>query len=108
MTTKPLFSPQLLETVESVLYQVPASKTTVLGYVSLHNTSTSPVTVTISTPDQGEVSSASNQLSVKTVAGLELLKINEAVGDILATGTSIRAVASVGGVVNIRAGGVEA
>ena len=106
-TTKPLFSPQIVNIAESVLYQVPASTTTVISYLSLHNTSTTPVKVTVSTPVRGKVSSADNQLTVKTLAGFESLKVAEAVGDILETGQSIRAFADVDGAVNIRAGGAE-
>ena len=106
-TTKPLFSPQIVNIAESVLYQVPVSTTTVISYLSLHNTSTTPVKITVSTPVSGELSSTANQLTVKTLAGLETLRVYDAVGYTMATGQSIRAFADTDGAVNIRAGGAE-
>ena len=105
--TKSLFAPQLVGIDESVLYQTPANTTTVIKYILLHNTSTVPATVTISTPTSGQISSTANQLAVKTVAGLASLQITEAVNETLNAGSSIRAFSDTEGVVNIRAGGIE-
>lgn len=106
-TSKELFVPQLIGTSESVLYSVPVNTVSIISYVSLHNTSTEAVTVTISTPTSGQISNSSNQLSVKRIAGLETLRVYDAVGYTLNAGASIRAVADTDNVVNIRAGGVE-
>lgn len=105
--TKSLFSPQLIGITESVLYQVPTNTTTVIKYISLHNTSTTPASVTISTPVAGDISSTSNQLAVKAIAGRATLKVFDAVDYPINAGSSIRAFSDTEGVVNIRAGGIE-
>lgn len=103
---KSLFVPQLLGTTESVLYSPPANTTTVIKYIALHNTGTVPATVTISTPVANDVSSTANQLAVKRIAGLETLRVHEAIDYPINSGTSIRAFSDAT-TVNIRAGGIE-
>lgn len=104
---KLIVSPTLLSTTEAVLYDVNVNTVTVIKYISLHNTGTSPVEVTISTPASGQISSSANQLSVKRIAGKETLRVLDAVDFPLSAGMSIRAVADVADLVNIRVGGLE-
>lgn len=106
-TVSELFDPTYAGLTETVLYQVESNTKTLMKYLSITNTSTTPVQVTINTPVLGQASSLINQFIVKRVAGQSTLKVFEIVDLPLKSGMSLRATADTADAALIRAGGIE-
>lgn len=102
-----LFNPQLLPIDAVNLYTAPNGTTTVVQYLEVHNTSATPVTVTVYMTPSGELPGLANQLFSRAIAGKQSVKITSAINYTLPSGASVQAVADVADVVSIHGAGIE-
>lgn len=106
-TPKAFFDPALLTTGAVTYYTVPSSTVAIIKHLSLHNTSASPVQVTVNLVESGGTAGASNQVYKRTLAALESTQVFPAVNATLESGATIQALAATGSVVAIFASGNE-
>jgi len=89
-------------------YTVPASKSAIIDKFTATNTDASSRTITIYLVPSGGTSDSTNQIiKTKAIAAAATQDFSELQNQILSTGDSIRVVASVADVVNIRVSGRE-
>ena len=75
-TPKPLFDPYLIPSVTGTAYTVPVSTIAIIKHMVVHNTDTTPHTVTLYLVESGGTATISNQIWKKTIAGLDLSLIH--------------------------------
>lgn len=107
-TTKKLFNPALISLVAKAYYQTPdPSISTVLKSVTLHNTTSLPVLVTVYLVPSGDEPSALNEIFSRAIAGKDSIKVTSAINEVLEAGDTLNAIASTDGAVAIHGSGIE-
>jgi len=106
-TPKPLLDPTTIAASTTTYYTVPTATTTIIKHFALHNTSASPVQVTVYLVESGGTAGVGNQLFKKTLAALESLQVFAAINATLETGASIQCSAGTGSVVSLHVSGNE-
>lgn len=106
-TPKPLLDPTTVANSTTTYYTVPAATTTIIKHMALHNTSASPVQVTIYLVESGGTAAATNQIFKKTIASLESIQVFSAINATLEAGATVQAVAGTASVVALHASGNE-
>lgn len=106
--TKKLFNPELIGVVTKAYYQTPdPSISTVLKSVTLHNTTSVPVLVTVYLVPAGEVPGPLNEIFSRSIAGKDSIKVASAINEVLEAGDTLNAIASTADAVAIHASGIE-
>ena len=106
-TPKPLLDPALVANSTTTYYTVPTATTTIIKHLALHNTSASPVQVTVYLVESGGTAGASNQIFKKTIASLESYPVYSALNATLEAGATIQAIAGTASAVSLHASGNE-
>lgn len=106
-TPKPLWDPTTLTAAAVTYYTVPAATTTIIKHLALHNTSSSPVQVTIYLVPSDGSAGVTNQIFKGSIAGLDSVQVYSAINGTLETGATIQALAATAGVVSFHGGGNE-
>lgn len=88
-------------------YTVPTSTTAIVKQISLHNTSSSPVQVTLNAVASGGSASTANQKTKITLAALQSVQLHDWINLTLPASSAIYAVAATASVVTIDISGNE-
>jgi len=109
MTTTPrtFMGPAIVHADDNSFYHVPTGAKAIGKYMYVYNTSTVPIHITIYIPKSGETSDASNEFFYGLIPSRQGKVISSFFNRQMEGGSSIRAFASEGAVLNITASGVE-
>lgn len=106
-TPKQFTATAFIPAVAAAQYTVPASTTAIIKQLSLHNTSASPVQVTLNAVASGGSVASSNQKTKVTIAANQSIQVHDWINRTLPTGSAIWAVAGSGSAITIDISGNE-
>lgn len=107
-TNKKLVEGSQLTTSAATYYTAPANTTTVLKKLTITNTSSGAVTVTIYlVPSGGSAGAASEVTPAKSIAAGAVYEAYEAENHVLMTGDTLQALASAATSLTLQASGIE-
>jgi len=100
-TPKQAFDPYLLPDVTGTAYLVPTNTVAVVKHLAVHNTSDTPVEVTVWLVENGGTATDSNQIFKRKIAGYDGKIVFPAINATLETGATIQAKADTVSVISI-------
>jgi hypothetical protein len=103
-TPKPMFDPFLVTAGTTTPYTTPASTKCIIKHLSAHNTTTTPVKLTVYLVENGGSAGASNQIFSKLIAGEDTAIIFGAINATLEAGATVQVVADTASAISLHGG----
>lgn len=103
-TPKPMFDPFLVTTSVGPAYTVPAGTTAIVKHLVAHNTTSTPVELTVYLVESGGTPGSSNQIFKRKIAGNDEKIIFGAINATLEASATVQVVASVAASISLHGG----